>query len=223
MAMPTMTVLLTNIYFWITCTFVLLAILILLIIVLVLFRIFTHAFTELNAKFTGKPICIFCEDTRYATWKPIKPEANMVEDKDYGSFLINEQGSYIDRQTKNIYMFFDAGFASGANVKAYKMAHDMWKVFKDEGKLNEIRKALMQGKLDNTELEGLRESINFSHLRSLSNTILPHNITAKVEKMIQQRMQGANKINSGQIILIFVAVLGAIVIGAILLKMYGGK
>lgn len=213
----------TNIYIWIVATFSLMLIIIMLIIVLILFKMFTHGYEELKAKFRGVPLCIFLEDTRYANWKPIKPEAGLIEDKDYGTFIINEQGSYIDRQTKNIYMFFDAGFASGASVKAFKMSDDLWKVFRDEGKLNLIRQSLVKGELDHTELEGLRESINFSHLRSLSNTILPHNITGKIEKMIQQRMQGMSKVNAGQIILIFVAVLGAIVIGAILLKMYGGR
>ena len=212
-----------NIIFWIVCSFMLIALLIMLIIVLILFKLFTHAFDELKAKFRGVPISIFLEDTRYAKWMPIKPESGLIESEEYGSFLINEQGSYIDRQTKNIYLFFDAGFGAGASVKAFKASHDMWKVFKDEEKLSWIRKELMLGNLDNTELEGLRESINFSHLRSLSNTILPHNITAKIEKMLQQRMQGLSKVNAGQIILIFVAVLGAIIMGAILLKMYGGK
>ena len=42
---------------------------------------------------------------------------------------------------------------------------------------------LLKGELDGTELEGLRESINFSHLRSLSNTILPHNKTGKIDEI----------------------------------------
>jgi hypothetical protein len=192
-----------------------------MIIVLILFKLFTHGFDELKAKFSGTPICIFAEDTRYATWKPIKPDAGLIEDKDYGTFLVNEQGSYVDRRTKNIYMFFDAGFASSASVKSFKMTNDLYKVFKDESKLNEIRKALISGQLDNSELEGLRESINFSHLRSLNNTILPHNITAKIEKMLQQRLDGLSKVNTMSIILMFVAILGAVVMGAILLKMYG--
>ena len=208
---------------WIWLSVSLIIVIVMLFIVLILMRMFTHGFQELKAKITGVPICIFLEDTRYASWRPIKPESGLIEDKDYGTFIINEQGSYIDRTTKNIYLFFDSGFASGASVKSFKMSDDLWKVFKEESKLNQVRIALMKGELDHTELEGLRESINFSHLRSLSNTILPHNITGKIEKMLQQRLQGLSKVNAGQIILIFVAVLGAIVMGAILLKMYGGK
>jgi hypothetical protein len=210
-----------NITFWIVCSFTLVGLLIMLVIVLVLFKLFTHAFVELKAKFSGVPISIFLEDTRYAKWMPIKPEAGLIQSEEYGSFLINEQGSYIDRNTKNIYLFFDSGFAAGASVKAFKASHDLWKVFRDEEQLAAIRKELIMGNLDKTELEGLRESINFSHLRSLSNTILPHNITGVIEKKLQQRMMGLSKVNAGQIILIFVAILGAIIIGAILLKMYG--
>jgi len=192
-----------------------------LFVVLILIKMFTHGITELKAKLSGIPISIFCHDTRYAEWKCVKPEAGLIEDKDLGTFIISEVGSYIDRSTKNVYMFFDAGFGAGASVKAFKMSDDLWKVLKDEGKMSQVRVALMKGELDHTELEGIRESINFSHLRSLSNTILPHNITGKIEKMLQQRMQGLSKVNAGMIILIFVAILGAIVMGAILLKMYG--
>lgn len=208
---------------WIWSTVGLTIVLIMMFIILILLRIFTHGFTELKAKFSGKPICMFFEDSRYCQWKTIKPEAGMIQDEQYGSFIINEQGSYVDRQTKNIFLPFDAGFAASASVKAFKMSDSLWKVFKDESKMNVIRVALMEGKLDNTELEGLRESINFSHLRSLSNTILPHNITAKIEMTIAQRMQGFGKINMGAVVIYFVAILGAIIMGAILLKMYGGK
>jgi hypothetical protein len=210
-----------NIIFWILLSFTLIILMIVFIILFILLKLFTHAFDELKAKFSGTPICIFAEDTRYAEWKPIKPEAGMIEDKDYGTFIVNEQGSYIDRRTKNVYMFFDAGFGSGASVKAFKMSNDLYKVFQDESKMNEIRKMLINGTLDNTEIEGLRESINFSCLRSLNNTILPHNITAKIEKMLQQRLQGLNQVNIMNVVFLFVAVLGAIIIGAILLKMYG--
>lgn len=192
-----------------------------MVIMFVLLRLFTHGFQELKAKVKGIPICMFFEDSRYVKWRPIKPEAGLIEDKEYGTFLINEHGSYIDRNTKNIYLPFDAGFGAGSNIKAFKMADDLWKTFKDESKLNKIRVALMEGKLDGTELEGLRESINFSHLRSLSNTILPHNITSKIEKVLTQRMQGMKRVNIMQSAIVFVAILGAIIIGAILLKMYG--
>jgi len=129
-----------NIIFWILLSFTLIILMIVFIILFILLKLFTHAFDELKAKFSGTPICIFAEDTRYAEWKPIKPEAGMIEDKDYGTFIVNEQGSYIDRRTKNVYMFFDAGFGSGASVKAFKMSNDLYKVFQDESKMNEIRK-----------------------------------------------------------------------------------
>lgn len=192
-----------------------------MIIMFILLKLFTHGFQELKAKLKGIPICMFFEDSRYVQWKAVKPEAGLIEDKEYGTFLINEHGSYIDRNTKNIYLPFDAGFGAGSNVKAFKMSDDLWKAFRDESKLNKIRVALMEGKLDGMELEGLRESINFSHLRSLSNTILPHNITSKIEKALTQRMQGLRQVNVMQATIIFVCILGAIIMGAILLKMYG--
>jgi len=189
-------------------------------IILIIMKMFTHGFVELKAKVKGVPIAMFFEDSRYMTWKPIKPEAGLIQDKEYGTFLINEQGSYVDRRTKNIYLPFDAQFAAGSSIKTFKMSDDLWKVFQDERKLNDVRKALLAGKLDAVELEGLRESVNFSHLRSLSNTILPHNITSKIEKTIAGRMAGFGKVNGMQAALMFVAILGAIVMSAILLKMF---
>jgi len=206
---------------WIYSTVVFVILSMMLALILILFKLFTHGFDELTAKFSGKPICMFFEDTRYVTWKPIKPEAGLIQDKHYGSFIINEAGSYIDRNTKNIYLPFDSSFGAGASMKAFKITDDLWKVFQDEGKMNMIRVALMKGDLDHTELEGIRESINFSHLRSLSNTILPHNITGKIEKALAQRLQGLNQINYMMVAGMFVAILGAIIMGAVLLKMYG--
>lgn len=211
---------LLNIITWIWLSVFLMIMLIAYTIVLVLMKLFTHGFEELKAKMSGKPICMFFEDSRYATWKPIKPESGMIQDKEYGSFIVNEQGTYVDRRTKNIYIPFDAGFGAGGSIKSFKMSDDLWKVFRDEGKLNQIRISLMKGELDGTELEGLRESINFSHLRSLSNTILPHNITGKIEKALAQRMQGLSQVNIVQLSLMFAIILGAIVMGGVLLKMY---
>jgi len=211
-----------NVILWIWISVALIIVVLVMTLILILLRIFTHGFQELKSKIKGIPICMFFEDSRYVKWKAITPEAGLVQDKEYGSFIINEQGSYVDRDTKNIYLPFDAGFGAGGSVKAFKMSDDLWKTFRDEGKMNKIRIALMKGELEGSELEGIRESINFSHLRSLSNTILPHNITSKIEKMLAQRLQGISNVNLPMVIITFVAILGAIVMGGILLKMYGG-
>jgi hypothetical protein len=210
----------SNPMIWAIAFFITFLFVIIQFIFLILLKMFTHGFVELKAKMKGIPIAMFFEDSRYMNWKPIKPEAGLVQDKEYGTFLINEQGSYVDRKTKNVYLPFDAQFAAGSSIKTFKMSDDLWKVFQDERKLNEVRKALLAGKLDNAELEGLRESVNFSHLRSLSNTILPHNITSKIEKTIAGRMAGFGKVNGMQAALMFVSILGAIVMAAILLKMF---
>ena len=48
--------------------------------------------------------------------------------------------------------------------------------------------------------------------------LLPHNITSKVEKMIAARMRGHSKINVPQLLLIFCVILGAIILGVIIIK-----
>jgi hypothetical protein len=192
------------------------------LILVILLRIFTHGFMELRSKFSGRPIAMFFQDSKYMEWRAIKPEAGLIEDKDYGTFIINESGSYVDRRTKNVFLPFDAGLGSGASVKAFKITDDLFKVIGDQKKMGIIRKHVMEGTLDDVEMEGLRESINFSHLKTVMTAILPHNITSKIEKMVASRLSGFGKLNVPQVILIVLAVIGSTTIAIILLKSYGG-
>ena len=62
-------------------------------------------------------------------WKAIKPEALILQDDDYGTYLINETGTYIDRLTKNILIPFDANLATSVNISAAKLADDLKFIF----------------------------------------------------------------------------------------------
>lgn len=211
-----------NIYNWIFFGLFMFILVIVLFIILILLKKWTHAFVEFKARIKGVPLSIFFFDSKTADWATLKPEAGMIQHKDYGTFIINERGSYIDKKTRNVLMCFDGGFGSGADIKNFKLSQDLANALKDEQKMSLVREALINGNIeDEDKLTGLKESINFSHLRSLANTLLPHNITSYIEKIVAQRMANYGKINILQIILIAVAIIGCTAIAIILLKMYG--
>ena len=55
------------------------------------------------------------------------------------------------------------------------------------------------------------------------SALIPHNINAKIEKVIASRIKNYGKVNAPQIILIFVAILGAILMGYLIIKLTIGQ
>lgn len=196
----------------------------------------THAILEFKAIMSGKPISLFFTDHKRVDWKVIEPEGNILVDKQYGAFVINEKGAYIDKKTKNVFLAFNPAAATNASVECFKMTDGLNKVLKDEKQLAMIRFALMNGQIEGDDivfehngqpekLSGfgkLRENVDFSHLKSLLNTLIPHAINSKIEMTIQQRLAGIGRINWVQIALIFLSVIGAVTLAIIMLNMYGG-
>ena len=218
---------------WMVTSFLLLIMFLGVFIFLIFLGKKTHAVLEFKSFLSGKPMCLFFTDHKRVDWKVIEPEAGIIYDKKYGAFLINQKGSYIDEKTKNILIPFNPSVATNAPLEAFKMTDGLAKVFNDEKKLSEIRYTLANSEFSGDEviIEGgeilkpfqmLRESVDFSHLKSLMNTILPHNINSKIEMQVAQRTNGLGKINTAQIILIVVAIIGATVLASILLKTVGG-
>ena len=181
----------------------------------------THAIIELKAFIRRRPIGLFFQDNRYCEWKLVKPEAGLIEDKHYGSFVINEKGSYIDRTTKAILLPFDAGIGTSVNIAACKVADDIKAIFTDEAQVYEIQKAIATGQLVDKRIDVLKQSVNIGSIKTMLNAMLPHNITAKVNMMVAQKMQGWNKINYWEIVMMFCALFGAIIGGFVLIKTFG--
>jgi len=183
----------------------------------------THALLELKASITGNPISMFFTDNKRVVFKTIKPENEMVFDKQFGTFLANKNGNYIDMKTKNIVMCFNTPLGTSASIEAYALSDRLSKVYRDESIMNKIRKLLIIGEVqDDTVVVGegedkivmkpfigLRESIDFSQLKSLLNSITPHSITSSIEMKVAQRVQSLGNANIKQLLLIFLAVLGA--------------
>lgn len=206
-------------YTWIAAFFTCLVLLIISLILLFLISKWTHATMELKARFKRRPIALFFEESRYCTWKPVVEDCGLVDDKNYGTFIVNPKATYIDSKTKNILLPFDASFGVGMNMHSAKLADDLQYIVKDEEELRKLRFAIANNMIDESEpIVGLRTTIYVGALKTMLNAIIPHNINAKIEKAIAARMKGYGKIDTMQIIIIFAAILGACLMGYLIIK-----
>ncbi|MFW5794696.1 MAG: hypothetical protein ACOCV1_04345 [Bacillota bacterium] len=210
----------TNIYVWMGATFLFLILFILLFIFIIVLAKKTHAIVEFKAWMKGVPIAMFFQENRYVEWRPLKPDSGLIEDKDYGTFIINEKATYIDRLTKNIILPFDAQLAGGVNIHAAKLADDLQYVMQDEEQMKMLRSAIANDQLSEAvNIDAIKTTVNIGAIKSMMTAMLPHNITAKIEKTIAQRMAGHGNVNVPQIALIFAAMFGAILLGAMVIKL----
>lgn len=217
---------LSSLYFWMGMCFLFLILWLICFIFLIVLGKKTHAIIEFKGWMGGKPIAMFFQDNGYVEWKASKVEAGIIEDKNFGSFIINETGSYVDRKTKNIIIPFDASFASSVNMRAAKVADELQYIIRDRQQLGLLRTAVAMNQIDEETdiiLDSLKTSIQVSAIKSMVTAMIPHNITAKIEKAIAAKMKNFGKIDAMQLLLIFGGVLGAIIMGYILIKNVGGK
>jgi hypothetical protein len=195
----------------------------------------THAILEFKAMFSRKPLCIFFTDTKRVDWAVMEDEGGIVTHKSYGTFIVNPKSAYIDSKTRNVFLAFNPSIATNAEIETFKLTDAMSKVIKDERELGRIRYAIANATYDDSTEElvinstngtseklkpfkALRENIDFSHLKSFTNSILPHNINNKVHLEVERNVLNKGKVNIMQIILIFCAIFGAIVLGVLIIK-----
>lgn len=205
-------------------TFIFLLLFVICFIFIVYLAKKTHAMVEFKAIRRGFPICMFFEENRYVEWKPLKSDAGIITDKNYGSFIINERATYVDKRTKAIIVPFDAQFGASANMHAANLADNLQFVVKDEEELKALRYAIANDLIDeNQKIDALKTSIHFGAMKAMMTAMIPHNIEAKIQKVIASRMKGLGQVNIIQIILIFAAILGAVVLGVIIIRLTLGK
>ncbi len=220
----TITSFVTNIYLWIGLALLFITICGILVIFLIILAKKTHAIIEFKAWIKGRPIALFFQENRYCEWKPVEPEAGIIQDKDYGAFIINERATYIDKTTKNILIPFDASFGASINVHAAKLIEDLQYIVKDDEQMKALRIAIANNNIeDNKTIDALKTSIHFGAIKTMMTALIPHNINAKIEKVIAARLKNYGSINVPQIALLFVAMLGAILLGALIIKLAFGK
>ena len=98
-----------NIYIWMGGTFLFLILFILLFILLIFLAKKTHAIIEFKALLKGHPICQFYEDSGYVQWKAVKPEAGIIQDKNYGTYIIISPVSALVEIEVSLLLSFCAG------------------------------------------------------------------------------------------------------------------
>lgn len=208
-----------NLYLWIGATLFMTVMFGLILLFLVILSKKTHAMIEFKSWSKGWPIALFFQENRYCEWKPVKTDAGIITDKHYGAFIINERATYIDKRTKNVLIPFDAQFGASVNMHSAKLADDLQYIVKDEEQMKKLRYAISNGLLDeNLSIETLKTSIHIGAIKTMMTALIPHNINAKIEKMIAARIKGFGKVDGMQLLIIFGGVLGAIIVGYILLK-----
>jgi len=211
---------LTNVYIWIGGTLLFMLLFFLLLILLIIISKKTHAMVELKAWRKGKPIALFFLENRYCEWRPVVVEAGIIQDKDYGAFIINEKATYVDKRTKAVLLPFDASVAPGVNVHAAKLMDDLTYIVKDEEEMAKLRYAIANDMIDDAEpVMGLRTTVNFGAIKNMMSALIPHNINAKIEKVIAARLKNYGSINVPQVALLFAAIFGAILLGALIIKL----
>lgn len=209
-----------NLNLWIMTSFFLASMTIVLFIILIMMARFTHMVPEFKAKLKGRPIGLFFQDNRFCEWKPIIPDAGVIQDKEYGCFIINERGTYVDKRTKAILIPFDTSIATSVNVKAAKLADDLQYMIKDEEQMKKLRYLIANNLIDDSEsINVLKTNIHFGAIKNMMSAVIPHNINSKIEKTIAARLKSYGQVNVPQIALLFASVLGAILIGVIIIKM----
>lgn len=213
-----------NTMFWIGATYFFAIFFFITTILLIVTFKKTHAFVEIKGWLKGTPISIFFQENRYCDWRAIKPDAGIITDKDYGAYIINERATYVDKKTKNIIIPFDASIGASINVHAAKLADDLQYVVKDEEEMKRLRYAIGHNLIDENEtINVLKTSIHFGAIKNMLTALIPHNINAKIEKTIAARLKSYGNVNIPQVLLIFAGMLGAILLGALIIKLAFNK
>jgi hypothetical protein len=211
---------LTNIYLWIGISLLFILLFFVLLIFLIVMAKKTHAMVELKAWMKGKPIALFFLENRYCEWRPVVVEAGIVQDKDYGAFIVNDKATYVDRRTKAVLLPFDASVAAGINVHTAKLMDDLSYIVQDEEEMAKLRYAIANNMIDdNQPVMGLRTTINFGAIKNMMTALVPHNVNSKIEKVIAARLKNYGSINVPQVALLFGAIFGAILLGALIIKL----
>jgi hypothetical protein len=95
---------------------------------------------------------------------------------------------------------------------------------KDEEQMKMFRTAVAHNMIDDSaSIEGIKTTVNIGAIKNMMTALIPHNINAKIQFTIASRMKQFGNVNGMQILLIFGGMLGAIVIGYLIIKSVGGS
>lgn len=191
-----------------------------MVIIFILVSKNTHAFEEWKAKRKGIPLCLFFNDDNTIEWKPLKPDSGMVHDKKYGSYIVNPDSNYLDRKKKVVIIPFNSSVGVSVSSKMAHVSDTLKNVIQNPKKLAKLRERIAKGdKLDENFLY-LRESINFSAIKRMLNSITPHNINAKINLEVSKRLGALGGANAQALLIMLLFGLGLIALFAFV---YDGK
>lgn len=211
---------LSNIYTWMGASLLFILLFLVMLIFVIVLAKKTHAMIEFKAMLKGKPIALFFLENRYCEWKPVEVDAGIIQDEKYGAFIVNDKATYIDKRTKAVLLPFDASIGTSVNVHAAKLMDDLQYIVKDEEEMKKLRYAIANGMIDEDEaIIGLRTTVEFGAIKNMMTALIPHNVNAKIEKTIAARLKNYGNVNVAQIAMLFAAIFGAILLGALVIKL----
>jgi len=181
----------------------------------------THVGVELKAFFTNTPIGIFFKDNKFAEWKPITSNNGIVYDMVYGPFIVST--TYVDKRTKNIIIPFDVDMDGDRTTNVKELIHKFKNVTTNEKNISNLRSMISNQQIEKDKyIRNVTSHIKYGDLKNLFFSTGPHSIKSKIEKMVSEKLVKMGNVNVMQAIMIFGAIFGIIVLGAILLKTAGG-
>ena len=71
---------------------------------------------------------------------------------------------------------------------------------------------------ESEQIRVVRTSVNFSSVKHMMNALLPHAISSKIEKVVATKMKNYGGSNPAQAATIILALLGALVLGGLVVK-----
>lgn len=180
----------------------------------------SHLTVELKAKFSKTPIGIFFQDNRFAEWKPVTPINGVINDKQFGPFIISS--TYVDKKTKAIVMAFDVDMDGDRTSDTKQLVEYFRHATNNEKNIALLRQQISAENIEETEhVQNVISIIRYSALKGLFNSTSPHNIRSKIEKIVADRVKRHGNVNHLHAIVTFVAIFGLIVGAAVLLKIMG--
>lgn len=205
------------IIFWLVMAGIQIILFMIIMIFIIVIGKKTHALIEFKAAFKGTPIAQFFHGNKYCEWKNTKPDSGLIEDDDNGTFSVDN--TYVDKQTKIVYIPFLADYGVSLNVKSVKLADDLQYIFKEQVLRRRLKQAVKEGRIKETDgINTLRTSIDFSAIKNFVPPILPHNTKSKIMQTIYLRTEAMGGAQFQNIMLLIVAALGAMALGGIIMK-----
>jgi hypothetical protein len=204
-------------------TFIFFLIMMILIFVLTSLKKKTPAFQEWAAVKKKIPLFLFFNEDNTVDWVFKKPEAGIIMHDKYGAFIVNPQANYLDKITNNIFVPCSTSVGCSIPANFAQIADSLGKVIGDERKLSILRKRIMENKVTSIEMQKvhfLRETINFSKVKSMLNNISPHSIDAKIKLMVSRQLGGFGQEQTKMLIAFLLIGLGLIALFAFV---YQGK